>query len=432
MTTTAGTTKRNMVYTLFTSTNAETFIVTAIGVSLFLESAVLSTSIITLFFWCLIARILSGGKVMIDKTTALLLSLPVALFMINLIWVAVPGSLDGFTLVIRRFPLLIIPVAFVLAPSKLSNRQLQVVLNVFVLACLVASSVCLIAAGINIFNAGSLLIPGAHHDNTYFFTYDELTRIIELDPIYMSILCNLALLICIYSTLIKSNFWKLLLVVYFSIFIFLLASKLGILIFAGTIGVVILTNKEIGRKAWIPLLVLVPLILVGIFTLPFLKTRFKISTEINYAEVDSNKWSSATFRLAIWSSSMATIMEKPVLGHGTGGGQPALEAEYHRRNFHRGFTDFYNPHSEFLYGWLDFGLTGVLILVAIIAAGAWAGFKRSDYLFICFMAIIASSFAVECIFSRQKGIVYFALFYSMLAMHPRVAEHATQAAEGEK
>src|SRR5690606_38748985 len=86
--------------------------------------------------------------------------------------------------------LLLIPLSFLLANKRFSQRALYTLLTLFLGACLLCSLFCLGSALHSYFDAsGSVAAP------LQYLTFRQLTEWVGITPVYLSMFFNLALLI---------------------------------------------------------------------------------------------------------------------------------------------------------------------------------------------------------------------------------------------
>ncbi len=116
-------------------------------------------------------------------------------------------------------------------------------------------------------------------------------------------------------------------------------------------------------------------------------------------------------RMAIWKASMSSIMDRPLLGVGTGNSRLVLKEKLSGDPSRR-----YNTHNQFLETSINHGIVGVLVLLFLFAHSAWRALSRRDDLVLAFLAITALSFLTESMLERQAGMYFFAFFYSFLCI----------------
>lgn len=131
-------------------------------------------------------------------------------------------------------------------------------------------------------------------------------------------------------------------------------------------------------------------------------------------------------RYYLWKHAWIIIGEHPWIGHGTGGGDPALNrslanetAEFwngerlqalnHRK---------YNLHSVYLQHLASHGVIGLLMLLSLFVYPLWQHRKNPDLQMILFLSVSALSFLTESMLQRQAGLFFFAFFYAILVVAP--------------
>jgi O-antigen ligase len=155
----------------------------------------------------------------------------------------------------------------------------------------------------------------------------------------------------------------------------------------------------------------------------------------------SNSENGITQRIFIWTRAWEAVKAKPVIGYGTGGDRFGLYSSIY--NFIENNKDLsiaqiegiqsiisveYNAHNQFLTDLLMFGLVGGWIIIFILFQGFLTSIKRNNMLQFGFMLAISLACLTEVILVRQKGIVFFSLFYCFLFYESK--ENMTSKKEG--
>ena len=377
-----------------------------IPIALYLNAGFVSVSVIWFFALCLYNY---RDSLKDQLRTCYILLLPVLLFGVTMFWSFFSADLAlAFDLVLRKSHLFLIPVGLIIVNKKISDKDLDVILGVFLLACLFCSFVCYFAAIVNVIRFGNLFETTAY-GNQSFFTYFKLTEPVNISPVYLSMYANLAFLAVLKSPFIRSSL-KTVTALYIGIFIFLLASAVGIvsLLFIFFLWAGTTSYRRISKYVLVALLAVC--VVLG-FTKPaFITEQFKA----DYSEYFGDRVTSLPSRLAIWSAAWETIKEKPVTGYGVGAGQVVLEETYRKSNFNWGARESLNPHNQFLSTLLDVGIPGFLILVLIIVYPLIRAIQSKDILATGFIVMTFLFFCMESVLLRQKGIVFFGFFYSVI------------------
>lgn len=391
------------------------FLLSGLAISLFLKPGVSAILAFLFLFYCLLNHKRSISTAVKE---APLFLLPIVLYFLYVIWVIFSeDSVTSFSEVIKRYPLLLLPVGFLIIDNKKSKKNLQFVLSVFLAACLVASLVCYGNAAFNIISNQTIYYPGLDRQS-YYFSYYGLVHILNIDPIYLSMYYNLALVIVIHTSVIRKLWLRIAIESYLALFVVMIASKIGVITLIVLLFTFIIMRF---RKVWVSLMISAFLVLsfgFAIYKLSFLRERFIVSTQFDFSEPNGEVWNSVTLRLAIWTCAIDAIKKRPLMGYGTGDGQSALEREYAERNFVWGLAykqyavSRYNAHNEFFAVALELGVLGLILLSSMIVWPLVSFLKGRYFLALGFIIIVLLSFCIESVLYRHKGIFFFSYFYS--------------------
>ncbi len=306
---------------------------------------------------------------------------------------------------------------------------------------------CLIVAAASLYCLLTAFLHYLHsHDSSLFF-YHTLVSPIKQHAVFFSLLVFITLLYLLESNrkkeLIYSNSFHISLVVYLSVFLFLLSSKLVIIFyffyllyyFAGLI-----LNKTSGRAVAVSLLFLCLLAGGLIFlTRNPVSSRFNeiLNGDINLVKQDKfdqgNYFNDVQFRILEWKFVTEILNENHGwwTGVSPGDAQSFLDKKYISKNIYtgnpatgdRGFLG-YNTHNQLLEALLQNGIAGSLIFVIICFAliqMAWQ--KRSRIL--SFTVILLLAFSLnESVFERQYTIMIFTFFPLFIGLGEKRTESA--------
>ena len=317
---------------------------------------------------------------------------------------------------------------FFCANKKISPGHMWGLMFRFTIALFAVSLYCLLYA---------LFVYTQQHDSSVFF-YHELVRPVR----HHAVLFSLYLLFCIIYWMeeglgITSSHsqkrFLMSLVIFFFLFIVLLASKLIIAFYF--LYIIFFGFKYFIERKVLPLVLfvsfLLSLLLVLTITKNPIKDRFKDLANGNVHLFTQEKFSPGVyfnglqFRLLIWRFTYEILNEKKawLLGVSTGDAQIELNKKYVAANMYQGNGNndnqgylVFNCHNVFLQTVLESGLTGLLILVSIIVifiAQAIQRRRRSTIIF--FAAILAFCFT-ESVLSSQYTILLF-MFFPLLSLN---------------
>ncbi|PTB96809.1 hypothetical protein C9994_05705 [Marivirga lumbricoides] len=379
-----------------------------------LNSILLIIIILSLLYELIITKI-RGGKFIIGTKKPLVLLIP---FVFSLATLSYSSDFQsGLFSLQKNLSFVVFPLIFLLNPS-ISECRYTKILKVFVLLIFIISIICLFNSVRLIIEHGELIDQAKLLDREYYFyTNTYLSGAIGMNPIYLSMYVNLALFIQIYFFL-KEPPSIVRLVAFFIVvvFLFLLSSLINVFVFL-ILLLYVLTHKRVYEKlSKKQLLYLSSIFLIcSVFLAKPVLNRIQ---NLNYFEYELDQghigyWSGVTLRMAIWESSFEKILDKWLIGYGTGSEQNALNDAYHSKNFKIGLLLSYNTHNQWLAFSLRFGvIMTVIVIISILYFPLKMGLFR-NFLLTLFLTIIFLNSMTEVIFSTQKGIVFFCFFYCL-------------------
>jgi O-antigen ligase len=404
----------------------KTFIVltSLIPVSLFLKAGFVSFSVLWFFAICVYNYQPTDLKR--HFRTYYILCFPILLFILHLIGIFFSDNLTGLAdLLLRKIHFILIPLGFIVVTKQINHKFLQAILMVFLAVCLVSSFICYAFAIFNVILHKSWVYHTIHRDYYYFFSY-SLTDSIDLSPIYLSIFCNFALLITFDTPLIKKPVYKTAIILHLMIFILMIGAATGILCM---IILTIIWSFNIGRNRrsliiWAATVAIVlPMLMLNT---SFVKEKAFDVVKFNYTDEAGQLQPHTADKMIIWSAAVEAIKQSPVFGYGTGDGQSALEKIYSEKGLVWEVKNSLNPHQEFLSTTLDLGVPGLACIVLMLFVPFVEAVRAKDLFAIGFLIIVTLFFFGESVLQRQKGIVFFSYFYSLLFCHlavKRTTEH---------
>ncbi|QHT68846.1 hypothetical protein GXP67_20435 [Rhodocytophaga rosea] len=332
---------------------------------------------------------------------------------------------SGFSDIETKLSLFLFPMVIGSSPP-LSRKKLDILLKGFIAACIVAILICFGYAFYQYF---------INHTTTYFY-YHELSRTIRIHAIYLAMYLNFSIGIIIYFL---SRDWnriytihKLLyiaIIVFFSVGIFFLASKIIIICFF------IFCNVFIARLVFLKrglatAIILTALINIVIFALllsiPYTKERFLVEKDLNFDFIEKNEYdreySGFVLRVVLWkfSADILNAQQGWIAGVGTGDGQKFLDQRYRDHGMYTGNINFndrgylgYNTHNQYMQFLLSLGIIGILYFIVILCLSTAQAIQHKNYLYLYFLLLFAISAVSEANLCTQKGVVFYALFHTL-------------------
>lgn len=394
-------------------------IISAFALPLFLNVSIIS--------WILIAviRLSSAAERNAMATNfkqhKLLWMLPLLylLYLIGLLWTS-NFKYAGLDLQIK-LTFLLLP--FIVGTLNFSPQQIKKVLYGFVGGTFIASLYLLMM---------SYSVYTETNDPLSFF-YASLTSPL-MHPTYFGMYVNFALLILL-AQLGKSKFDLHYLGIKFGLLFF---SLMALLIEARTaqaatlitvVGMILfhLLKRNYSAPSIILLLFIIFFSLGAQRYLSHISNRYAlvVSAMESKTQTDQKKqYDSTTGRIEIWKLAGEVIQDNILLGTGTGDVRDELIKTYYANDFEYGYSKKLNAHNQYLQIWATVGIIGILLFVLALLLPFLTLKSYPQFLFPMFVLIIALNAMTESTMEVQRGVLFFAFFYSLLAVGSEI--HSTQ------
>ena len=341
--------------------------------------------------------------------------LPVVIFFLGIVCLLYSENwIVGLSVLETRLPLVLIPIALY-SRGTLTENLMQRFQRHFVYSVLLTFVVLVsIAIFRNIHGQG----PDMWF-NKWYYHYSDFTEPIGIDPLYLGLFVSWAILLLFFSSenigllFSKHISWALLLIC--CLFLAMIAVRSLIAIVA-LIIVAFYVKKAIQKNSPMDLAkmgVFIAIIGALSFLLPVTRERFQMLYKGSY--------SFSTFsidRFIIWSTAMGEILNEPqsyLLGKGTGSSETVMRGAYERKQINWEFEKKVDTHNQYLNFLMEFGIAG-LIIITVWFVIAMKQSLRQDNLGFALMAFFACSMFFENYLNRQKGVVFFALFFCLFTI----------------
>jgi O-antigen ligase len=268
--------------------------------------------------------------------------------------------------------------------------------------------------------------------NTGVFFYHPLVSIYSDHAIQFSVLVFIGILFLIeeYSrlTFVKSRNWIRFLLIYFSVFLFLLTSKLIISIyFIYIIYLVVFTEKFSVNRSYrlIGLTIILAILVLFIFTNSPLRRRMTEDLGSNFSILKQDKFSpheyfnGVQFRLISWRFVYEILNENHrwLLGVSPGDAQDMLDNKYRQLNMFTGGSPgnkngylVYHTHNQFLQALLETGIPGLLAFILICAGMIQLAVKSGNRSMIVLTVLLLCYCFSDAVLKTQYGIIIFVFF----------------------
>jgi O-antigen ligase len=384
---------------------------------------VFRTIIPVLLFLLFVSWLLEGNfteKWDTIKKTKLVFILP-AFYILHIIGLCYSQNLKyGFFDLEVKLSFLFIPFLFI-NNNEYVKKNYDKILLFFVAGNLLEAFICLGNSVINLFHKYyPYVIECFKLDPKSFFTDNFTYHFLSpsFHPSYFSMYCALCLQILIYF--LFNNIYRkhrgllLAAIFFFVVFIFLLSSKAGIIIVVILIlgNILILFKRK--KIFWLSSIVILLLAVLLFFTLKYNQRLTNLFSELETTSISNKSIKTDDERLLIWYNSKGLIKDYPLFGVGTGDIKDKLIEVYHKNNMQKAELNNYNAHNQFLETFITLGVTGFLLLMAILIIPLVHAIKRKNILLLAFTGIILINFIFESMLNTQAGVVFFAFFYSFL------------------
>ena len=268
--------------------------------------------------------------------------------------------------------------------------------------------------------------------NSTVFFYHPLVYIYSDHAIQFSVLVFIAILFLIeeYSKLthIKSRNWIRFMLIYLSIFLFLLTSKLIITIyFLYIIYLVIFAGKFSSGRSYrlAGLAIMLVVLVIFIFTNSPLRRRMTEDLGSNFSVLKQDKFrpgdyfNGVQFRLISWRFVFEILNENHrwLLGVSPGDAQDLLDNKYRQLNMFTGSSPeinggylIYHTHNQFLQALLETGITGLAAFMLICTGMVKLAVKSGNRSMIVLTILLLCYCFSDAVLKTQYGIILFIFF----------------------
>lgn len=355
----------------------------------------------------------SNKKIALDNKALLLFPVYFIIMVISLSYS--DNISDGFDLVQRSLSLFFFPIIFLYVKEDAST--VKKLFDFLLLGLLISFFINLSIALFNCFMVvkeeavfemsleGISVIIDAVQQGWYYFIGGEFSKLVN--PNYVSLYILLVLSYYLKKKL-KSRI-RLFVVLILFLYLFLLASIASYLILAIMSLLLIFEISDKSKKY-----TMVILFILGVIVFLNNPRVFHFYTNLselkNTSELDNTAVEKA--RLLTWHTSVKLIKEAPLFGYGIGDTNDVLIEEYKELNYFHNYKNKYNAHNQFLQTFLQTGVIGFGVLIAIFILLGMR-MNRSKNEFSVFLVLFISLF-FESMLVRFNGIVFFSIIIPLL------------------
>jgi len=121
-------------------------------------------------------------------------------------------------------------------------------------------------------------------------------------------------------------------------------------------------------------------------------------------------------RAARWQCAWELIKVSPVWGHGSGSEIALLKEIYFERRFYNSYINELNAHNQYLSFLIKTGLIGLAVFLCLLYMGFRDAIRCRNVFFCSFLVLAAVVCFSENILDANKGIFFFAFFFSLFSL----------------
>jgi large-conductance mechanosensitive channel len=340
----------------------------------------------------------------------------------------------------KKIFLFLVPLAIATTQVKFTPREIKIMLYLFVLSCMVGVLICFgyAASQLLAYQHGTLVSDNTHYlDSSPFdslnstsqipwmlFSYVGFSSAVGIHPSYFSM--YLAFCICFLMSEMMTNSvhlrtWKGLglsaVIILFTLTIVLLSSRIMVIstIFIYlTLAIYFIVKQRFVISTIIAFILIAVVVFLNVNPVSRYRSIQEITGSV-YSIRDKNHYETATeIRTSLWWLSWKSLYKINLLsGTGTGDVVDTIRQTGQEHEISN-ILDTYDPHNQYFHTLIGSGVFGLLILLTWLLFAFIVAWNRQDYLFAAFGFLFAALCITESAFELQKGVVFFAIFYSLL------------------
>jgi O-antigen ligase len=313
----------------------------------------------------------------------------------------------------RQLAIVLFPLLLSISGIDLHKYRIRL-LRLFAFAC-----VCVI---LYLYIDAIRVIHHNHLPLSYLFKQSFLnhnfSNPIGIHATYLSMFCLLSATVFLYLYLKVSNRSRR--IVYFFSMTILLTGLLQLASRSVLISSIIIAPcfpflmlKGTKRLDFIAsLAVIFAFLLLTIFSITSLKTRYVALFKDDLAQASINN-EILEPRITRWGHIIELIKAKPLTGYGSGSEKRVVKEAYFKNRLYNSYLHELNAHNQYMSIALKTGVWGLGIFFVTLVAGFIMAFRKKDILFLSFMTIISIVSFSENILDVNKGIFFYACFFSL-------------------
>lgn len=316
-------------------------------------------------------------------------------FMIELIGVSyTPDTSFGWDNVVKKLSFFAIPIVF-LSTEHRYRAKLHIVRPVFITSLLVLMIVSLINMAIKFkVNPNQPLL------------YFHLVDFIKMHPSYVSLFYISGILICT-TEIAKRNYKYFILLVLYTIFIFMLLARTEIIILfvLGFCFVIIYMYNS--KRIMLLMPVMASIFVLLIYLAPQYNTLYMRFSSLKKGKESIHSFSDIkNERVTLWQEALHASKNSTIIGYGTGSSFWYLKKMYGISYINR----INNFHNQYIQEFFTHGIFGIFSIFFMIFTIIIQFLKKKNIELMFFLLSVSIAFFTECVLETQSGILYFIVF----------------------
>lgn len=158
--------------------------------------------------------------------------------------------------------------------------------------------------------------------------------------------------------------------------------------------------------------------------IPFVSQRINEMLQFGNGKTGNVANNSVYVRKQVWDVDMSLLKHYWLTGIGPGRIYETFMDRFLFYSLGSGVTiSIHDPHNEYVYEWLSFGIIGIVLLTTVLAIHFMRAIRAKDNLYSYLLVILCITFFTETVLSRQHGVLFYAVFTSMFFfLKPKAGE----------
>lgn len=312
------------------------------------------------------------------------------------------------SLIERRESLLLLPLAFAMV-SPAYIRQILAERIYFVYACIISCTLGNCSYLYHHFTVRGGNYPLSHV--YYRMLFEPFTGV---HPTYMGLYLCFSIAILLFYKGFETKAWLRYAILYLLLlFLLALLAKSPLIALVLVLAHFAWLNRKILARYWLRISATLLGIAATAMAIPFFRQRMAELLPGNTTnQVTDN---SISVRKLIWHIDNELISRHWLTGVGPGRALDQLKQKYFFYSLaHRDFVGYYDPHNQYFFEWISFGVVGPIALLFILCYQFWRAIKMRNHLYTYLLVFITITMLTESLLLRQGGVLFYSIFTALL------------------